>query len=207
MLRAPKKARRDGSSLKKPPRAKRPLSRKNARAEPTTKRKPGEIIISLVIALFVTAVLSLSAFTMLSFTLPSLKVALGMTGIPGTATVASCEELGYGRDRARHCKADFIFDDPARSPIFVDTVPDAKVGGVFRAALDVEGDRVLPTGTRGVMPQLALFSVALLSLAFVPALLLWALNIERALRAAMIGGYVIATVSGLLAVLGMTFGG
>ncbi|MGW0587099.1 hypothetical protein [Streptosporangium sp. NPDC002607] len=159
----------------------------------------------MALALGITAALSLLAFTLVSVALPDLKVALGMTGVQGTATVVFCESLGHGKHRTHHCKADFIFDDPARSPIVIDTVPDAEVGDVFRAALNFEGDRVLPTGTQGVMPQIGLLALAPLCVAFVPTLLLRGLNIERGLGVAIIGGCVIAAVSSLVAIIGVSF--
>ncbi|MGJ6968366.1 hypothetical protein ACSDR0_41310 [Streptosporangium sp. G11] len=85
----------------------------------------------------------------------SLDVALDDdTGASGTATVVSCEShtTGSGRSRrTRHdCEARFVFDDPSKEPIVIDTIPEVEVGEIFPAALTPEGDRVLPTGARGV---------------------------------------------------------
>jgi hypothetical protein len=221
MLRTPKKARRDSPPGKRPTRrpanpvsteprpaargkraqAKGPAGQENVHAEPTPKRKSGDIIADLAIALLITAVLSLLAFMVVSTTLPDLKVALGMTGVQGTATVVSCERLGRGR---YDCKAEFVFDDPARSPIVIDTVPEAERGDVFRAALTAEGDRVLPTGTQGVLPRIGLLALAPLLMAFVPVILLLTLGIERGVETTGIGGCVVAALSLLVCIVGVS---
>ncbi|WP_156325195.1 hypothetical protein [Nonomuraea sp. SBT364] len=90
------------------------------------------------------------AATVVLVALPELKVALGHAGTPGTATVVSCDALGHGRF---DCRASFEFDDRFSGPIVVGTVPDVEVGEVFPAALTPAGDRVLPTGARGVWRQ------------------------------------------------------
>ncbi|WP_436762373.1 hypothetical protein [Streptosporangium sp. V21-05] len=60
------------------------------------------------LAIFLTLLFAcLMTFVVLAVT-PPLKVALGYTGTPGTATVLSCVRLGRAKD---DCDARFVFDD------------------------------------------------------------------------------------------------
>ncbi|WP_219513670.1 hypothetical protein [Nonomuraea ceibae] len=115
--------------------------------EPTTTPAVAGRLLGLLIP---GALLIWLAATVVLVSLPELKVALGHAGTPGTATVVSCQALGQGR---YDCRASFVFDDRSKAPIVVATVPDAEAGEVFPAALTPAGDRVLPTGARGVWRQ------------------------------------------------------
>ncbi|MGP3955725.1 hypothetical protein ACTWPT_06975 [Nonomuraea sp. 3N208] len=85
---------------------------------------------------------------------PELRAGFGHSGTPGTATVVSCEAhtvgSGWSRRTQYDCESRFVFDDRSKQPIVIDTVPEVEVGEVFPAVLTLEGDRVLPTGERGV---------------------------------------------------------
>lgn len=142
--------------------------------------------------LFSTAGLSFMAYTVISTTLPDLEVALGRKGTPGTAHVVSCERVGEG---IYDCRAWFVFDDPARDPITVATVPEAEAGEVFPAALTPEGDRVVPTGARSVVGAVGLLALVPFSLSFIPAILTFSLALERAFFPSLIVGGVVAAVS------------
>ncbi|MBG0832199.1 hypothetical protein HS041_31320 [Planomonospora sp. ID67723] len=151
-----------------------------------------EILGAMGMMLFSTAGLSLLAWTVISTTRPDLEVALGWKGTPGTAHVFSCERVGKGE---YDCRAWFVFDDPARDPITVATVPEAEAGEVFPAALIPEGDRVVPTGARGVVGNVGLLALAPFVLAFVPAILAFGFALERTFVVSLIVGGVVAAVS------------
>ncbi|WP_188194145.1 hypothetical protein [Nonomuraea sp. SYSU D8015] len=147
------------------------------------------------------------AVTVVRVAVPEMGTASGDTGATGTATVVSCEPIERGTGRtgytAYDCEAYFVFDDRAKEPIVIDTVPDAEVGEVFPAALAPEGDRVLPTGARGTWRGILLlsafpFGVALI--AFVTALIMrsrkaivWTGALGAPFLIAMIIGTVIGT--------------
>lgn len=130
--------------------------------------------------------------------LPDLKVALGVTGTPGTATVVVHERVGR---KSYHNEARLVFDDPAREPVIVETVSGVELGESFRAALTPEGDWVLPTGMRGAARPLMFLSMAPLFLAFIPYVLLYRFRVSRGLRAAAVGGGVVSAASVLMFVV------
>lgn len=140
--------------------------------------------------------------TVLTTTVPQLQVALGATGTPGTATVLSRERVGRYE---HHSEARFVFDDATRQPVVIDTIPDVKVGESFRAALTPEGDRVLPTGSRGVLPALGLLALAPLGMSPLPYVLMYTLGIRRGRRAAAVGGAVVAVASVMMIIGGLAF--
>ncbi|NRQ31507.1 hypothetical protein HII36_06580 [Nonomuraea sp. NN258] len=137
--------------------------------------------------------------TVISVTMPDLDLALGRSGTPGTATVLSCERVGKGR---YDCDARFVFDDRSREPIVIDTVPDAEPGEVFPAALTPEGDRVLPTGARGVWNAVAL----LVALPFGLALIAFLTALFTRSRKAIIWTGAIGAPFLVLLVLGFAIG-
>ncbi|MFI6454293.1 hypothetical protein ACIBF6_22355 [Streptosporangium amethystogenes] len=149
-----------------------------------------------------TAGISALAVTVLTTTAPQLQVALGATGRPGNATVLSCERVGRNE---HHSEARFVFDDATRKPIIIDTVPDVTVGESFRAALTPEDDRVLPTGSRGVMPALGLLALAPLGMSLLPYMPMYSLGIRRGRRAAAVGGAVVAAASVIVIIVGLVF--
>ncbi|MEU4834826.1 hypothetical protein [Streptosporangium sp. NPDC023615] len=120
--------------------------------------------------------LTLLVITVISVTTPELDVALGRAGTPGVAAVRSCthaDEQGFPKRGHHECRARFVFDDPSREPIVVGTIPDVEVGEVFPAALPPGGDRVLPTGERGMWRAVLLYDTipfALSLVAFLSAL-------------------------------------
>ncbi|MER5624399.1 hypothetical protein ABT061_25535 [Streptosporangium sp. NPDC002544] len=130
--------------------------------------------------------------------LPDLKVALGVTGTPGTATVVVHERVGRN---SYHSEARLVFDDPAREPVIVKTVSGVELGESFRAALTPEGDWVLPTGMRGATRSLMFLSMAPLCLSFIPYVLLYRFRVRRGLKAAAVGGGVVAAASVLMFVV------
>ncbi|GIH92572.1 hypothetical protein Psi01_32020 [Planobispora siamensis] len=153
--------------------------------------------------LFLIGLMVFLAYTVIDTTRPGLEIALGDRGTPGTAEVLSCEALGEGR---YDCQARFTFDDPAREPIVIDTVPDAEAGEVFPAALTPEGDRVVPTGERGVWTSVALLALVPLCLAFIPTMVLYGFGIQRGRRTSMIGAFAVSALSLLVCVVGLILG-
>ncbi|GIM98453.1 hypothetical protein [Planomonospora venezuelensis] len=154
-------------------------------------------------ALFLAGLMVYLACTVVATALPDLEIALGSRGTPGTAEVLSCESLGRGR---YDCDARFTFDDPARGPIVAGTVPDALAGEVFPAALTPEGDRVVPTGARGVWASVGLLALAPFCLSFIPAMLLFGFEARRGLRASVIGACAVSALSFVLCGAGLFLG-
>ncbi|MER6176080.1 hypothetical protein [Streptosporangium sp. NPDC001681] len=139
-----------------------------------------------------------------SIALPDLQTALGMRGTPGTATVLSCEAHGSGRNSRRACQARFVFKDLATPPVVLPTVADVEVGETFPAAINSEGDLVLPTGARGVWrwvpPAVAIFVI--------PAVLLiiFGFFVERSWGLG-IGGIALALATAAAMIAGLVLGG
>ncbi|GIH80652.1 hypothetical protein Plo01_70810 [Planobispora longispora] len=156
-----------------------------------------------VTMLFLIGLMLLLAYVVVDTTRPGLEIALGDRGTPGTAEVLSCEDLGEGR---YDCDARFTFDDPAREPIVIDTVPDAEAGEVFPAALTPEGDRVVPTGERGVWASVGLLALVPLCVAFIPVMVLYGFGIRRGRRAAMIGAFAVSALALLTSCTGLILG-
>ncbi|WP_344971525.1 hypothetical protein [Streptosporangium fragile] len=173
-----------------------------AEAAGAPERRWDETTVGVLLCLLIPgALLTWLVVTIVSVTMPELRLALGHTGTPGTATVLSCERLtGKGR---YDCNAYFVFDDRSKEPIVIDTVPDAEAGEVFRAALTPEGDRVLPTGARGTwrgIVQLDIIPFALALIAFFGALItrsrkviIWTGALGAPFLVVMIIGIVIGT--------------
>ncbi|GAA3081274.1 hypothetical protein [Streptosporangium carneum] len=136
-----------------------------------------------------------------------LKAAFGHEGTPGTATVVSCEPYTVGTGRSRRtnydCEVHFVFDDRSKQPIVVDTVPEVEVGEVFAGVLTPEGDRVLPTGERGVWRAILVpsgIAFGLAAMAFLCALMtrsrkaiIWTGALGTPLLVAMIVAIVVGT--------------
>ncbi|MER5626257.1 hypothetical protein ABT061_34995 [Streptosporangium sp. NPDC002544] len=152
------------------------------------------------VLLILLLVFGLPIFLISSVTLPDIQTALGMRGTPGTATVLSCEAHGSGRNSRRACQARFVFKASARPPVVLPTVADVEVGETFPAAINSEGDLVLPTGARGVWrwvpPAVSIFVIpAVLMIVFgFYVVRSWALGIggialALATAAAMIAGF------------------
>ncbi|GII02670.1 hypothetical protein Pta02_46780 [Planobispora takensis] len=198
-------ANRKGRSKKKPVRQSSgpvPAGRRTQAARPPA-GKPGRRVRGPVGMLFLIGLMLLLAYTVIDTTRPGLEIALGNRGTPGTAEVLSCESLGEGR---YDCQARFTFDDPAREPIVIDTVPDAEAGEVFPAALTPEGDRVVPTGERGVWTSVALLALVPLCLAFIPAMVLYGFGIRHGRRASVIGAFAVSALSLLVCFAGLILG-
>ncbi|GIH99376.1 hypothetical protein [Planobispora takensis] len=107
----------------------------------------------IIYGTFLMALFVILVVTIVGVVSTEVRTAFGHEGTPGVATVLSCEPhtVGSGRSRRTNydCEARFVFDDPSRPPIVIDTVPEAEVGQVFPGVLTAEGDRVLPTGEFG----------------------------------------------------------
>ncbi|GAA5052379.1 hypothetical protein HNP84_001508 [Thermocatellispora tengchongensis] len=116
-------------------------------AKPPQRQSPWAATKMVLRLLFAAAAIIFLAATAVTVAIPEVDVALGRTGTPGTATVQSCDRVRKG---VYDCQAYFEFADRSKQPILIDTVPDVEVGETFPAALTPEGDRVLPTGARGV---------------------------------------------------------
>ncbi|GIH97488.1 hypothetical protein ACFFMN_17580 [Planobispora siamensis] len=142
-------------------------------------------------------------FLILDTTVPELQTALGMKGAPGTATVLSCETYQRNRrDTRRDCEAWFVFEDPARAPIVIQTVADVKVGETFPAAIGPRGDHVIPTGTRGVWRAIPLMSLVLLT----PAIVLVSFGLIAQSRAMKIAAGVLVVIMAAAITGGFTLG-
>ncbi|WP_157530116.1 hypothetical protein [Microtetraspora niveoalba] len=129
-------------------------------------------------------------FLIFDSTLPEMQTALGMRGVPGTATVLSCRAYRSGRSTHHDCRARFVFEDPARAPIVIKTVADVEVGETFPAAIGPLGDHVIPTGARGVWKAILVMSVVLLT----PAILLFCFGLLEGSRPMKIGAGVLTAV-------------
>ncbi|NAS20613.1 hypothetical protein GT755_02810 [Herbidospora sp. NEAU-GS84] len=130
---------------------------------------------------------------------PSLLLATGQVGTPGTLTVTSCVTLGQGR---YDCDGTFV---PASGgpPVAVDASPDSEAGEVTPAQLTPEGDRAVPSGTKGVLAALSLAGVGIGGLGYLPYVLVyWARLPGR--RVAAVAGAVISVAGLLLAIAGVT---
>ncbi|GIH75101.1 hypothetical protein Plo01_15300 [Planobispora longispora] len=134
------------------------------------------------------------------------KTVLDDAGVTGTATVVSCEAYTVGSGRSRRtnydCEARFVFDDRSREPVVIDTVPEVEVGEVFPAVLTPEGDRVLPSGARGVWR--AILPVSALPLTFALVAFLTAL-VTRSRKAIIWTGVVLAAF-GAVMIVGIVVG-
>ncbi|MFF5111444.1 hypothetical protein [Streptosporangium sp. NPDC000509] len=167
----------------------------NTNGSSSTARRTGEIGANLFVGLGMLMLLfALVGFPVLIIdsTVPDVRTALGMEGEPGTATVLSCSEYRRARRAATQydCKARFVFEDPARAPIVIQTVADTKAGETFPAAISTEGDHAIPTGTRGVWRVMPVMSVVLV----IPAILLFSIGILAESRAMKIGAGVLVAV-------------
>lgn len=190
--------------------AKAQEQRLNADGSSSTARKAGEDSANLFAALGMLMLLFALVgfpFFIIDSTLPDVRTALGMKGAPGTATVLSCREYRIGRNGTRNdCKARFVFEDPARAPVVLQTVADTEVGETFPAAISTLGDQVIPTGTRGVWRVVPVMSVVLL----IPAILLFCFGLlaeSRAIKRSMkIGAGVLVAVMAAAVIGGFTLG-
>ncbi|TKK78831.1 hypothetical protein FDA94_37000 [Herbidospora galbida] len=129
---------------------------------------------------------------------PSLLLATGQEGTPGTLTVTSCVTLGQGR-----YDCDGVFTPASGGPsIAVHASPDSETGEVTPAQLTPEGDRAVPTGTKGVLAALSLAGVGLGGLGFLPYVLMyWARLPGR--RVAAIAGAILSVGGLTLAIVGV----
>ncbi|MEU8245228.1 hypothetical protein [Nonomuraea sp. NPDC048916] len=128
---------------------------------------------------------------------PDVQLATGGIGTPGTLTVVSCTALGKGR---YDCQGRFV-PDGGGAPITVAASPDSEAGDVGRAQLTPEGDRALPSGTKGVLRAMALPALGLCALAFLPYVVMYVLRVRRGRKAAVVAGSVVTAASLVLLVV------
>ncbi|GGO67300.1 hypothetical protein [Nonomuraea cavernae] len=128
---------------------------------------------------------------------PDFRLATGEIGTPGTLTVVSCTALGKGR---YDCRGRFVPDDGGAATM-VAASPDSAAGDVGRAQLTPEGDRALPSGTKGVLSAMAMPALGLCVLAFLPYSVMYALRVRRGRKAAVVGGGVVTAASLVLLVV------
>ncbi|GII60630.1 hypothetical protein Skr01_07150 [Sphaerisporangium krabiense] len=130
---------------------------------------------------------------------PDFRLATGKIGTPGTLTVVSCVSLGQGR---YDCEGRFD-PDGGGDAVMVAASPDSEAGDVTRAQLTPEGDRALPSGTKGVLRAMTLPALGLGVLAFLPYVLLYVSKVRRGRRTAVIAGSAVTVLSLVLVVVGM----
>ncbi|WP_248960217.1 hypothetical protein [Sphaerisporangium perillae] len=134
------------------------------------------------------------------FSTHDLMLAMGRAGAAGRLTVTSCQALGEGR---YDCKGTFVPDDDSLRTTVVQAAPESRVGQSFRGRLDVETDRVVRTGTAGVLASLALLGLTPLVYAGLPYSVMFALGLRRGRKAAGVAGLVVAGVSLALVIIGV----
>jgi len=127
------------------------------------------------------------------FAIPSIKLAAGVVGTPGTLTVDTCERLGRGR---YDCDGHFTPADGGPA-IPVSAPPDLEAGDTIQAQLTPEGDRAEVAGLPGILGALTLPFLSLGLIAFLPYVILyWMPTATRHhLRMAVIIGCALTAVS------------
>ncbi|GAA4214377.1 hypothetical protein [Microbispora amethystogenes] len=158
------------------------------------RRMPGKIGMGILLICWLT--LGVLPFVV---AVPDFQLATGKIGTPGTLTVVSCVSLGQGR---YDCKGRFV-PDSGGDAVPVAASPDSEAGDVTRAQLTPEGDRALPSGTKGVLRAMTLPATGLVVLAFLPYVLLYVFKVRRGRRTSVIAGSVVATLSLVLIVIGL----
>jgi hypothetical protein len=104
----------------------------------------------------------------LLFGLSDARLAFGLTGEPGTATVESCVEHGSGEDAETECRGRFVPDDRGTPARTVGLPPESDEGESFRAQLQPDGERARPADVKGRLSALILPALGLLFLVPMP---------------------------------------
>ncbi|MGP3919651.1 hypothetical protein [Nonomuraea sp. 10N515B] len=155
-------------------------------------RGPGRIGKALIVLMWA------GAFVVpIPLSVPSIRLAAGAVGTPGTLTGDACVSLGRGR---YDCQGTFVPGDGGPA-IPVSAPPDLEAGDTVAAQLTPEGDRAAVAGPRGVLTALILPFLCVGAIGFLPYVVLyWSSRATRGrLRAAAIGGGVL-TAAGLAGV-------
>ncbi|GLW05217.1 hypothetical protein Misp01_03470 [Microtetraspora sp. NBRC 13810] len=136
------------------------------------------------------------------FAVPGLRLAAGVTGVPGTLTVVSCAALGEGR---YDCRGSFA---PASGgpAVPVRASPDSTAGDVLPARLAPGGDRAVPAGAAGVLAALALPGVGVAGLGFLPYVIVYWYGGRRGRKAAAVFGWVLTAAGVMMTALALTAG-
>ncbi|MBA9001191.1 hypothetical protein [Thermomonospora cellulosilytica] len=150
----------------------------------------------LIVAMF----LGVAALPIL-FEIDNVRLAFGLTGTPGYATVTGCVELDYEGDSV-DCDGVFVPDDAPQDVRHVDMPSDSDAGDEFAARLSPEGDRAYPTTWQGRLMSLALPMLGVAILVPIP----WAVVAWLRRKPLGVGSfYVIAALCGLCLLI--TFAG
>jgi hypothetical protein len=104
------------------------------------------------------------------FGLSDLRVAFGLTGTPGMASVERCIEDAV--NETTDCRGQFVPDDSAGAPRSVDLPPESDEGETFRAQLQPDGERAVPSGFKGRASSLILPALGFLILVPFPWILI-----------------------------------
>ncbi|MFB4300526.1 hypothetical protein [Actinomadura sp. NTSP31] len=104
----------------------------------------------------------------LLYGLSDARLAFGLTGAPGTATVESCVDHGSGEDAETECRGRFVPDDRGTAARTVGLPPESDEGESFRARLQPDGERARPADLKGRLSALVLPALGLLLLVPLP---------------------------------------
>ncbi|MFD0687297.1 hypothetical protein [Actinomadura fibrosa] len=140
----------------------------------------------------------------LVFGLADARLAFGLTGTPGTATVERCIHYGSGKHSRTDCRGRFVSDDRAAATRTVGLPPESDEGETFPAQLRPDGERARPTDAKGRLSTLALPALGLLFLVPLPWGLLYLFTdrqLGRFTRYLMAGA---ATALGAVCLVGLT---
>lgn len=104
----------------------------------------------------------------LFFGLSDARLAFGLTGTPGTATVERCVDYGSGDDERTECRGRFVPDDRGTAARTVGLPPESDEGESFPARLQPDGERARPADLKGRLSALILPALGLLFLIPMP---------------------------------------
>ncbi|WP_030176501.1 hypothetical protein [Spirillospora albida] len=142
----------------------------------------------------------------IGFSVGDVRLAFGLTGEPGRATVELCVETGGGKGSGTDCRGTFRPDAPGAAPVGnVHLPPESDEGETFTARLRPDGEHAVPTGLKGRLASLALPALGLFFLLPMPIALRYLISDRRAGRVSLyalvasMAGAAVLCITGLVA--------
>ncbi|GAA3966686.1 hypothetical protein GCM10023085_56440 [Actinomadura viridis] len=143
----------------------------------------------------------------LLFSVQNVRLAFGLTGEPGKATVERCVDYGAGKNSRTECRGRFRPDDSQAAPrTHVLLPPESDEGETFTARLRPDGVRAHPADIKGRLGALSLPALGVLFLLPFPWALVFLYSDRRLARASLYVLAVLAATAGGLCLAGLIAG-
>lgn len=144
----------------------------------------------------------------IGFSVGDMRLAFGLTGEPGRATVELCVETGGGKNSGTDCRGTFRPDAPGAAPVSdVHLPPESDEGETFAARLRPDGEHAVPTGLKGRLASVALPALGLFFLLPIPLALRYLIADRRPGRFALYALVVSMAAAAVLCITGLVASG